>query len=187
MAARLLRVGVMLAAAAVLAGCAPAATVGAPAATPPASSDPSATAPGSSEPPAEPVELTCESMLSAGLVAGYAAQGWTAVSNPLYIGSTLIPDGMSCTWGNHAGEGNDIAQVFGYGTLTPELATQAQADLAAQGWTTEEDPSGVLVTEPRDGALITDADGYGMSYLFGEGWVRLADTREALILVVWPR
>ncbi|WP_433677117.1 hypothetical protein [Microbacterium gorillae] len=187
MAARLLRVGVLVAAAAVLAGCTPAASEGTTAASPPASANATTPVAESSEPPAEPIELTCESMLSDGLVAGYTAQGWTAVSNPLYIGSTLIPDGMSCTWGNHAGEGNDVAQVFGYGTLTPELATQAQADLAAQGWVTEEDPSGVLVTEPRDGALIKDADGYGMSYLFGDGWVRLADTREALILVVWPR
>ncbi|MDR2293922.1 MAG: hypothetical protein LBE05_01780 [Microbacterium sp.] len=187
MRVRLLRGGALLLAIGVLAGCSPAAPEGTTPATPPATANPSAPDPEGSETATEPVELTCESMISAGLASGYTAQGWTAVSNPLYIGSTLIPDGISCTWGNHAGEGNDVAQVFGFGTLTPELAAQAQADLAAQGWTTEEDSAGVLVTEPRDSALIKDADGYGMSYLFGDGWVRLADTRESLILVVWPR
>ncbi len=30
-------------------------------------------------------------------------------------------------------------------------------------------------------------DGYGLTYLFGDGWVKLADTRQSLILVDTPR
>jgi hypothetical protein len=31
----------------------------------------------------------------------------------------------------------------------------------------------------------TDEDGYGMTYLFGDGWVTLSDTKQGLLLVTW--
>lgn len=31
--------------------------------------------------------------------------------------------------------------------------------------------------------METDGEGYGMTYLFGDGWVKVADTKQGLVLV----
>ena len=38
-----------------------------------------------------------------------------------------------------------------------------------------------------DTAVATDDEGYGLTYLFGDGWVKYADTKQSIALVEWPR
>ena len=57
--------------------------------------------------------------------------------------------------------------------------------LVAQGWKVEETPEGLFVTESADTTVATDDQGYGLTYLFGDGWVKYADTKQGLLLVTW--
>ena len=50
----------------------------------------------------------------------------------------------------------------------------------------EDAAEGVYVTESPETAIATDEEGYGMTYLFGDGWVKLADTKQGLLLIEWP-
>ena len=34
--------------------------------------------------------------------------------------------------------------------------------------------------------MTTDAEGYGITYLFGDGWVTFSDTRQGLLLIQRP-
>ena len=45
----------------------------------------------------------------------------------------------------------------------------------------------MIVTESADTAVATDDEGYGLTYLFGDGWVKYADTKQSIALVEWPR
>ena len=47
-------------------------------------------------------------------------------------------------------------------------------------------PDGLIVTESSETTVATDEDGYGLTYLFGDGWVKYADTKQGLLLVRWP-
>jgi hypothetical protein len=49
----------------------------------------------------------------------------------------------------------------------------------------EEVPEGLIVTESADTTVATDDQGYGLTYLFGDGWVKHADTKQGLLLVTW--
>ncbi|MGA7146930.1 MAG: hypothetical protein WBX17_00370, partial [Microbacterium sp.] len=70
--------------------------------------------------------------------------------------------------------------------IVADAAVDAQADLVDQGWLREEAPNGVYITEAKETTIAVDADGYGMTYLFGDGWVKLADTKQGLLLIEWP-
>ena len=58
--------------------------------------------------------------------------------------------------------------------------------LVEVGWRVEESSEGTILTESAETTVATDEEGYGLTYLFGEGWVKYADTKQGLILVVWP-
>ena len=45
---------------------------------------------------------------------------------------------------------------------------------------------GVYITEAKETTIAVDSEGYGMTYLFGDGWVKLADTKQGLLLIEWP-
>lgn len=166
--------------AAALAGCAPD-PAGPP---PPASSSPPENPSGSGTTPTG--ELTCESMISAGTVEALAAEGWSAQKKEFVVGGVELPDGLLCFWADYT-VGSDHGQLYGWSPITDAEAAKAEATLIAEGWTREEGSDGVYVTEDPQFAMGTDDDGYGMTYLFGDGWVRLADTRQGLILIEWPR
>ena len=53
------------------------------------------------------------------------------------------------------------------------------------GWRREDGADGIYITEDPQYAMGTDDDGYGMTYLFGDGWVKFADTRQSLLLIDW--
>ena len=55
------------------------------------------------------------------------------------------------------------------------------------GWRVEETPEGRhRHRERRDRRWRRTTEGYGLTYLFGDGWVKYADTKQGLLLVVWP-
>jgi hypothetical protein len=143
----------------------------------------------STEPSAEPTPVgdpTCETLVPADVVADFETIGWTARLDPFYIGETQFPDGLQCVWADFAGPAGDHLQLFGWSPITADQATQAEDDLVDQGWIRESSVDGVYITENPETAIAVDDEGYGMTYLFGDGWVKLADTKQGLLLIVWP-
>ena len=144
-------------------------------------------APASSPTPqAAEEELTCESMISDGTVAALADAGWTAETKEFVAGGVELSEGLLCFWADYS-VGSDHGQLYGWSAIDDADAATAQAALLSEGWKREDGPDGVYFTEDAQYAMGTDEDGYGMTYLFGDGWVRLADTRQGLILIEWPR
>lgn len=131
-------------------------------------------------------ELTCESMISAGTVTALADAGWTAETKEFVAGGVELTEGLLCFWADYS-VGSDHGQLYGWSAIDDSDAAAAQSALLAEGWKREDGPDGIYVTEDARYAMGTDEDGYGMTYLFGDGWVRLADTRQGLILIEWPR
>lgn len=142
--------------------------------------------PSSPTSPAAEEELTCESMISDGTVTALADAGWTAETKEFVAGGVELTEGLLCFWADYS-VGSDHGQLYGWSAIDDADAATAQAALLAEGWKREDGPDGVYFTEDAQYAMGTDEDGYGMTYLFGDGWVRLADTRQGLILIEWPR
>lgn len=129
-------------------------------------------------------ELTCESMISDGTVAALTSAGWTAQAKEFRAGGVALDDGLLCFWADFTVP-SDHGQLYGWASISAADAATAQAGLLAEGWRREETDDGVYVTEDPEFAMGTDEDGYGMTYLFGDGWVKFADTRQSLLLVDW--
>ncbi|WP_336642623.1 hypothetical protein [Microbacterium sp. MMO-113] len=127
-------------------------------------------------------ELTCESMISEGTVAALTDAGWTAEPREFRVGGVELTQGLLCFWADF-GVPSDHGQMYGWSLVSTEDAERAQAGLVEEGWRSEEDAQGVYVTEDPQFAMSTDEDGYGMTYLFGDGWVKVADTKQGLLLI----
>lgn len=140
---------------------------------------------GSPAPESPAAEVTCESMISDGTVAALADAGWTAETKEFVVGGVEFTDGLLCFWADYT-VGSDHGQLYGWAAVDEADAAAAQAGLLEEGWKREDGPDGIYYTEDPRYAMGTDEDGYGMTYLFGDGWVRLADTRQGLILIEWP-
>ncbi|WP_019179888.1 hypothetical protein [Microbacterium yannicii] len=144
----------------------------------------------SATPTAEPAsdeDPSCETLIAESVVADFESQGLTSQAEPLYIGSLEVTDGMQCVWADFEGPAGDHGQMFGWARISGSDAADAQAELIDQGWLREEGPEGVYITESPDTTISTDEEGYGMTYLFGDGWVKLADTKQGLLLIEWPK
>jgi len=76
-------------------------------------------------------------------------------------------------------------QIFGWAPIEEDAAVEAQDALVAEGWLREESSEGVYITENPETTITTDSQGYGMTYLFGEGWAKVADTKQGLLLITW--
>lgn len=135
--------------------------------------------------PAPATEPTCETIIPETTVAEFEGIGWTARAEPFLIGGVEVPDGVQCVWANFEGPASDQLQMFGWAPIDEAAAAEALARLQSEGWTTEEGAEGTYVTEPAETAVATDADGYGITYLFAEGSVKVADTKQSLLLVEW--
>lgn len=133
-----------------------------------------------------PEDVTCENLIGADLVTELSDQGWTARVDPFFIGDLELADGISCTWGDFEASAGDDLLLFAWSAISADDAASAQAALSAEGWITEESSAGVYVTEDPAQAIAVDADGYGMTYLFGDGWVTLSDTKQGLVLIERP-
>jgi len=132
-----------------------------------------------------PEDLTCETLIAPDVVAAFADAGWEAQEDVFRIGSREFPDGLWCIWGA-AGAVTASVQIYGWAGIDPAEADEAQAELTDGGWVAEETPDGVYVTENPDTTVATDDDGYGMTFLFGDGWVAVADTKEGLLVIERP-
>ena len=139
---------------------------------------------GSPSPTAPAEEISCETMISPGTVEALSAAGWTAQPKEFVIGGLVLTDGMLCFWADYT-VGSDHGQLYGWSPITADQADEAQEILATSGWRREDDPQGVYVTEDPEYSMGTDDDGYGMTYLFGDGWVKVSDTRQGLVLIDW--
>lgn len=135
---------------------------------------------------AEPAEPTCETIISSTTVADFTELGWTAKEEPFVVGETRLADGVQCTWGDYSVP-SDQVQLFGWAPITDEQIETARSELVANGWRVEDDDGQLYITENSDTAIALDEEGYGLTYLFGDGWVKLADTKQGLLLVEWPQ
>ena len=175
----------LIAAALVLTSCSgsPANPVGGESPTPAATS-PTPTASPTGSPPAV-ADPTCDTIISPAIVAEFENVGWTARADAFRIGELELAEGVQCTWADFT-IATDQVQIYGWAPISAEQATAAQQQLVANGWRRESGPDGVYITESPETTVATDADGYGLTYLFGDGWVKHADTKQGLLLVVWP-
>lgn len=171
----------------VLAGCSgPAAPQEAPAgavtSTPSASAEPEVT------PTADAVaeDPTCQNIIPRATADDFVSLGWSAQSEPFRIGSIELDEGIQCKWGDQKIT-TDRVQMFGWARIDDTDAAAAEKELVASGWRREVGDAGTYITEDPSWAISTDGDGYGITYLFGDGWVKLADTRQSLVLVEGPQ
>jgi|UPI000364E735 hypothetical protein len=131
---------------------------------------------------------TCKTLISDSLVADYEKLGVTSQESPLYIGSQQIDGGILCMWANFDQPAGDSGQIYGWAKMTDAEADAAQEELLAEGWVREDAAAGgVYITESHDTALVTDDQGYGMTYLFANGQVTVADTKQGLLVIEWPK
>ena len=161
-------------------------------ATPGASAAPSSSprAESSAEPATTPTAspadapISCEAMISAGTVQALTDAGWSAQPTPFVIGEVELTTGLLCFWADYT-VGSDHGQLYGWSEISAEDAAEAQSSLLSSGWTREDGTEGTYFTEDPRFAMGTDDDGYGMTYLFHDGWVKLADTKQSLLLIGW--
>ena len=127
----------------------------------------------------------CDTIIPSSTVEDFDSVGWTVRAEPFRVGELEIPEGVQCIWGDFS-TATDHVQIFGWAPISEDDADEAEDQLVAMKWRVEETPEGTIVTESAETTVATDADGYGLTYLFGEGWVKYADTKQGLLLVVWP-
>lgn len=130
------------------------------------------------------VEPACDTIVSPGTVQALTDAGWSFEAKPFVVGDVMLEEGLLCFWADYT-IASDHGQLYGWSEITPEDAAQAQTSLLGEGWTREDGSDGIYITENPQFAMGTDEDGYGMTYLFGDGWVKFADTRQGLILIDW--
>lgn len=150
---------------------------------------PSAPAPEATPTPtveASTPDPTCETLIGPEIVADFESVGWSSQAEPLRVGDRTVEDGLQCVWADFEGPAGDHLQMFGWGEMPADEASEAQAWLVSQGWIREDSEEGIYITTPKGTAIVVDDDGYGMTYLFGDGWVKFADTRQGLLLIEWP-
>ena len=184
---RLLAAAALLATAALTSACAgPEPTPMGPGAEPP--STPAASDSPTPTPIAtiDPADVTCESMLAADALAEFEESGWTVRQDPFVILDLELPEGTACTWGDFTSPTSDDLVLFGWSPLDADDAAAATESLLAEGWRAEEADGVTLITEDPTFALRTDAEGYGVTYTFGDGWVAVSDTKQGLELITLP-
>lgn len=162
-----------------------------PADTPSSAPTPAETAPAPdaepapTEPAPGPGDPTCDTIIPESTVADFESLGWTYKADVFYVGELELSDGLQCVWADFDAPASDHLQLFGWAPITAADADTAQDSLVSQGWVREEGPEGVYITENPNTTIAVDDEGYGMTYLFADGWVKLADTKQGLLLVEW--
>ncbi len=131
----------------------------------------------------DPDDVTCENLLSPDTVETFGSTGWTVREDPFVILDLELPKGIACTWGDFSSPTNDDLILFGWSPISEADASAAEAALEGEGWLRKDDPRGTMITEDPSSALRLDDQGYGMTYLFRNGWVEVSDTRQGLDLI----
>ncbi len=135
------------------------------------------------EPTPQPdAELTCDTIVSDGIVEALTSQGWTSVQEEFHIGETIVDDGLMCMWADFT-TASDHGQMYAWGAIDDAKADAAMAGLTRDGWLRSTQDAHTYFTEDPAYAIATDADGFGMTYEFGDGWVKFADTKQGLLLI----
>jgi len=142
------------------------------------------TQPSDEQTPASDEDPTCDTIITPGTVEALTSQGWTAQEQQLRIGDTVVAGGLLCMWADFS-TASDHGQMYGWGPLDAAESRAAQSTLQRDGWLRSTDGEQVLFTEDPDYAIATDEDGFGMTYEFGDGWVRFSDTKQGLLLIDW--
>lgn len=166
-----------------------------PASTPPSTTKPSDPPSGAATPDAEPTtsatpepvgDPTCATIIPTSIIEDFTELGWTVRVDAFRIGATEVPDGVQCTWGDFS-VASDQVQSFGWAPIDEKDAVAAQKELRNTGWVREAgDNDEVYYTQDPKTVAVGDDDGYGLTYLFGDGWVEFADTKQSLLLIDWP-
>ncbi|QMU97967.1 hypothetical protein FVO59_12720 [Microbacterium esteraromaticum] len=170
-----------------LASCSTPAPKPAPPSSASASAEPSTaatTAAVDDETPAVDAEPACDTIITSGTVDALTSQGWTSKHQELRIGETLIENGLLCMWADFS-TASDHGQMYGWGALDERTSETAQSNLKRDGWLRSTEGEIVYFTEDPAYAIATDEDGFGMTYEFGDGWVKFADTKQGLLLIDW--
>lgn len=187
--ARLLPAAVLVALSMLVTGCATTAQPAPSAST--VTTAPTADATGAGQPTPTATASTgvadasCETLVSTDILADLTTQGWTYREDPFVIGDLTLDDGLQCMWADFTTASGNLL-LFGWAPITNDEAAQAQDQLVTQGWTVEEGGDSLYVTEDGTQAPTVDADGYGMTYEFGDGWVTVSDTKQNLLLIERP-
>lgn len=183
---RLAAVVVAVAAASVLVACAPATPSSSPTGAPGAGSTAAPTAKTPSSKPTAAGTPTCEGIIPSTTVDAFKKVGWSSQQEPFQIVDQQLSGGIECRWADFS-VASDNLQIFGWAPITKTQAQSARDALVASGWhVLDGTTDGVYITEDKSTAVSTDDQGYGMTYLFGNGWVKVADTKQGLLLVDWP-
>lgn len=130
-------------------------------------------------------DLTCESLIGADTLAQLQEQNWTSQQSEFAIGDVVYDDGLACTWGDFTVASGNVL-IFGWAPIDADEATAARTELQSEGWRIEEGSEGEYLTEDPAQSLTIDDNGYGMTYLFGDGWVTMSDTKQGLLLIERP-
>ncbi|MCS3842326.1 hypothetical protein [Microbacterium sp. AK031] len=125
---------------------------------------------------------TCETIIAPSTVAALSEHGWTHQEKEFRLGADVIEGGIQCVWGDFS-VASDHVQVFGWAPIDQATSSAAQQKLFAEGWQRADTDGHVYITENPDFAIAVDEEGFGMTYEFGDGWAKVADTRRRLILV----
>jgi glucose/arabinose dehydrogenase len=171
----------------VLTACTP--TAAAPTTPSAAATESSAATPAATPtdtPDAGTAEPTCETIILSSTAADFRSIGWKAQSEPFRVGATEVAGGILCKWSDGSATAAGV-QMFGWAPIDATTADKAERDLVASGWKREDGANGdVYVTENPDWLGGRGVDGYGITYLFGDGFVKVADTKQSLVLIDWP-
>ena len=182
--ARFALLAIIAASTLVATGCAGSPDSGEAATSAPASAAPAspATTPEPTETTATVAAASCENIISPSALDSFEAEGWTVEEEQMTVAAVTLADGISCTWTNAEQAGGNIL-IFGWSPITAEQAAQAEQSLESDGWTSESTDEGLMVTIDPNMAITVDDDGFGETYLFGDGWVIMAGTKQNLMLV----
>lgn len=144
------------------------------------------TEPAAEDDPAPEGEPTCETIITEGTVEGLKSQGWTSKQEELRIGDQVFDGGLLCLWSDFTAP-SDHGQMYGWAPLDAEASSTAQSTLQTEGWLRSTEGDSIFFTEDPEVAIATDENGFGMTYEFGTGWVKLADTKQGLLLIEWEQ
>ncbi|MDQ1128274.1 hypothetical protein [Microbacterium sp. SORGH_AS_0888] len=125
---------------------------------------------------------TCETLIRSDLVESLTSHNWTAETDTFRIGNIEVPGGLWCQWGDYS-VASDHVQIYGWARIDAADADAARAQLLKDGW---HELDGGYVTQDSATTFNTDADGYGMTYQFGDGWVTVSDTKQGLLVIQRP-
>ena len=130
------------------------------------------------------VAPTCEQLAEPALLDWLHDGGYTPTASTFVIGDLSLEPGVRCLWAI-PDVGTDSIVLHAWGEISDQDAPTAIASLADKGWVTERGDIGTYVTDPGGGPQ-QDAEGYVTTYLFGDGWVTLADVKAGLAEIVRP-